>query len=454
MPGKVCFPDMTCKVIDAGRLQLLDLIGRGGYGAVYRARSLSTNTPRLYAVKVQPKSPAGSTKAVYLSREIEHHMTLSSHPNVITIHRVVQDATYVYLVMDYCPGGDMWRAIVGRQVFARNDFLVRSVFLQLIDTVAACHELGIYHRDLKPNNILISHDCNHVFITDFGLSTKTDKNMTFNAGTAQYKSPECANPQRDLDYYSTARSDIWALGVILLNMLTGRKPWGSPTVEDEFYKQFHNNPDYLREVFPISQEAEDILRIVLCLDEQDVISLSSLRRIVENTRTFFMTEEEVANAGACVKHIARSYLRPRRQVEQYREPEKDESNSLEDDSDDSDEHSIGIRSRSLLAVEEGRIPVFHTPLGVSRNVGPHLAVPVVCVDPKHPDPSLPAPSVPKSSKSISSQNTGPSPYRTPLTSSANSEMRGWMRGTAEGILQSGLSLRQSVRRMVSNVKGF
>lgn len=180
---------MNGRVVDSGRVQLLNRIGHGGWGVVYRARDLS-DTPSAYrAVKVILKPTPKSKRYMFLGREIDSHYRVTGNPHIITIHRAFEDDKYLYILLDYCPGGDMWRAIMDRAAFARNSGLLKLAFLQMIDAVQACHDKGIYHRDIKPNNILVSANCTKVYLTDFGLSTQTKQSFSHGVGTRQYKSP-------------------------------------------------------------------------------------------------------------------------------------------------------------------------------------------------------------------------------------------------------------------------
>ena len=181
---------MTCQFVDDGRIQMLDRVGKGGWGVVYRARDLSAKeSQQIVAVKVILKPSHKSFRSKFLLREIENLRTMSKDSKVVGMRRVFTDKIFVYIVLDYCPGGDMWRAIADHQIFARNDERLRNVFLQLIDAVAACHKRGIYHRDLKPNNVLITVDLARVVLSDFGLSTRAKHTGTFRTGTGPYKSP-------------------------------------------------------------------------------------------------------------------------------------------------------------------------------------------------------------------------------------------------------------------------
>lgn len=176
---------MSSRVIDGGRIQLLDVVGRGSFGTVYCAQDLASSTPELLAVKVVPKLRGNPTRQW---KEIMLHKTVCDHKNVVTLRRVIHDEGYIYIVMDFCPSGDLWDA-VREGLYWRNDALVRGVFLQLIDALESCHQQGIYHRDLKPNNILVNKDGTEVFLTDFGLASKGKQSTSFGVGTHQFRSP-------------------------------------------------------------------------------------------------------------------------------------------------------------------------------------------------------------------------------------------------------------------------
>lgn len=219
---------------------------------------------------------------------------------------MVQDKEHLFLIMDYLPGGTLLNLFTQR-TFARNDAFVKHMFLQLIDAVHYCHERGVYHRDLKPENILLNRDRTKLFVTDFGLSTETRYSKCFNTGTRQYMSPECIN--RNVDSYSCKRNDIWAIGVILFNMITGRNPWSSASFDDQHFQHYLCNPLYFGTRFPISKAATYLLRRMLCPDPDDCIDLEEVYSLVKEVDTFFMTDAEIARAPKTCQFVAK-YLRP------------------------------------------------------------------------------------------------------------------------------------------------
>jgi serine/threonine protein kinase len=182
---KVMMPNMSGRVINQGRIKLLSQIGRGSFGVVYNAVDMTTPIPKLLAVKVLLKSNR-NVKSQY--REFLMHHAVSDNENIVKFHRVLQDSQYFYIVLDFLPGGDMWGAIRAGEYW-RKDELVREVFLKLIDGLQHCHNQGVYHRDMKPNNILVGEDPSHVCISDFGLAAKAKQSQSFGVGTTQFRSP-------------------------------------------------------------------------------------------------------------------------------------------------------------------------------------------------------------------------------------------------------------------------
>lgn len=183
-------PNFTGRIINGGQYQLVKELGAGAYGVVYKAIGLMPSASgKEFAIKVLRKASMTRRNRRHARREIILHRAMGVHPNVITMHDAFEDDDYVFIVLDYCPGGDLFGKICEEKVFYRDDELVKLVFLQLIDAVHAGHRRRIFHRDLKPENILISEDCNEVFVADYGLATTAQVSETFGCGSSYYMSP-------------------------------------------------------------------------------------------------------------------------------------------------------------------------------------------------------------------------------------------------------------------------
>jgi serine/threonine-protein kinase len=209
---------MQQKILN-NRYELEQKIGEGGMARVYRGRDTRLN--RQIAVKVLHSHYADD--ASFLQRF--HHEAQAAanlrHPNIVDVYDVGQDGDIHYIVMEYVPGNDL------KALIARNGPLPIEQAVSIAEAVAsgleAAHRVGMVHRDIKPQNIIIGSG-EQVKITDFGIAKSslstamTETGVTF--GTADYISPEQARGQP-----ATPRSDIYSLGVTLYEMLTGRLPF-------------------------------------------------------------------------------------------------------------------------------------------------------------------------------------------------------------------------------------
>ena len=186
-------PPAIGTIIDNGTLELVSVLGHGGYGVVYRAvdlRSPTLDGPS-YAVKCLLHTPtrnAGRQRRLHM-QEIALHQLASVHPNVVTLHRVIEEEDCTFIVMDLCPDGDLFGQILQKRRYLGRDDLIRHVFLQLLDAVNYCHSLGIYHRDLKPENVLCFNGGMRLAITDFGLATTEKVSEEFRTGSVYHMSP-------------------------------------------------------------------------------------------------------------------------------------------------------------------------------------------------------------------------------------------------------------------------
>ncbi|KAJ3853571.1 serine/threonine protein kinase, negative regulator of sexual conjugation and meiosis [Lentinula lateritia] len=306
------FPDFAGHLLDNGRFKLIEPLGSGAYGKVYKAIDLTSpcENPKYFAVKCLLRPRFGSRHEDFQLREFTLHRLVSSHPNIVGFHKVLYDQTYVYVVLDLCLGGDLFAAITERKALRQNNELIKSIFIQLLDAVHHCHENGVYHRDLKPENILCSKDGRRIYLADFGLSTQNKVSEDFGCGSSYYMSPECIGKEFKHGRYSTRHSDIWSLGVILTNMIAGRNPWRYAMTTDDCFSAFLYNRDFLRSVLPISDQANLILKRIFHLNPLNRISIPDLRREILEVDTFFMSEDELHRSSDVVRTAAANYAAP------------------------------------------------------------------------------------------------------------------------------------------------
>ncbi|KAL1837694.1 hypothetical protein VTJ49DRAFT_3506 [Mycothermus thermophilus] len=261
-------------------LRLTGIVGTGAYGVVYSAVDVKTGAR--YAVKCLSKYNADGTpldrrQAAFQTREIRLHHLASSHPNVVSILKIVDCPDCIYVVLEYCPEGDLFYNITERGQYVGKDDLAKKAFLQILDAVEHCHRLGIFHRDLKPENVLVSDNGETVKLADFGLATSSDRSEDYGCGSTFYMSPECLDPSSSRPFYYCAPNDVWSLGVILVNLTCGRNPWKQASQEDSTYRAFTKNRDFLKTILPVSDELNDILARIFTRNPDERITLPELR---------------------------------------------------------------------------------------------------------------------------------------------------------------------------------
>ncbi|KAI9438600.1 kinase-like protein [Lactarius indigo] len=286
-------PPAVGTLIDDGNLELVGVLGYGGYGVVYRAVDVGSTSPESpsYAVKCLLHTPtrnAARQRRLHM-QEITLHQLASVHPNVVTLHRVIEEEDCTFIVMDYCPDGDLFGQILHKRRYLGRDDLIKHVFLQLLEAVEFCHSSGIYHRDLKPENVLCLNGGLRLAITDFGLATTEKVSDEFRTGSVYHMSPECQGGSfAPSGTYSPPFNDIWSLGIILLNLITGRNPWKSASSSDPTFQAYLQDPvSFLPSVLPISAEVNEILLRTLDINWQNRISLRELRRAIKGVSTFY-----------------------------------------------------------------------------------------------------------------------------------------------------------------------
>lgn len=205
------------------RYELEEKIGDGGMAAVYRGRDLRLN--RVVAIKIL--HPHHAADLNFRKRFIHEAQSAANlrHPSIVDIYDEGEEERQHYIVMEFVDGSDLKSMILRYKQLPVQQVL--QIAAAIADGLDAAHQLGMVHRDVKPQNILVTHD-GTAKITDFGIAksslstAQTDTGVTF--GTADYISPEQARGQP-----ATAQSDIYALGVTVYEALTGQLPFTGDT---------------------------------------------------------------------------------------------------------------------------------------------------------------------------------------------------------------------------------
>jgi len=225
-------PSPPESIKNIGPYRLVSQIGQGGSGDVYLA--IDTRLDRQVALKLMAADFTGDTDRTSRFRQEARTTSTLNHPNIVTIFEIGEVDSRHYIATEYVEGETL-RARLASHFLELTETL--SIVTQLIDALAAAHAAGIIHRDIKPENIIVRRD-GLVKVLDFGIAKLTSPDANAHAdhlttrtgmvmGTAAYMSPEQARGQK-VDH----RTDIFSVGVLLYEMLSGRKPFEGETWSD------------------------------------------------------------------------------------------------------------------------------------------------------------------------------------------------------------------------------
>ena len=241
--------------------ELIYVLGTGAFGKVrlYRDR---TNNELLYAIKTLKKEGITKTQYELIQSEISILSKLD-HPNIVKYFGTFEDDFYLHIMMEYLNGQDLFKIITLKDYTKIEEKDMSQIIYKLFKTLIFLHTKNIVHRDIKPENILFSNkkDYSTLRIIDFGLATQTVKD-TKSVGTPYYMSPEL------IDGISVPKSDVWSVGVIMYQMLTGKFPFNSSGDKNNLLDNIKKNPyntKYLEEV-EYSDEVKDLIAKILVKD--------------------------------------------------------------------------------------------------------------------------------------------------------------------------------------------
>lgn len=244
-------------------------IGRGGMSVVYQARDVRLN--RRVAVKVLPPELAyDAAIRLRFTREAQTSALLA-HPHIVPIYDVGERDGLAYFVMAFVGGGNL-ATLLGREP-RQSIEETRRVLREICDALAYAHLRGVIHRDIKPDNILLDADGGggRAVVTDFGIARAMEAgarltNTGIAVGTPAYMSPEQAVGEREID----GRSDLYALGVLGYQMLTGRVPFTAGNTMSLLLKHVNERPRPIAELRPDApRPLRDAIERALMKDPED-----------------------------------------------------------------------------------------------------------------------------------------------------------------------------------------
>jgi tRNA A-37 threonylcarbamoyl transferase component Bud32 len=224
--------------VDFGGYELLEELGRGGMGVVYKARQKSLG--RVVALKMILPTQLPTEQAVLRFQAEARAAARLRHPNVVAVHEVGELHGQPYFTMDYVEGRELGAVAAGQPMEPRA---AARLMAQVAGAVEHLHQHGIVHRDLKPSNILVDQE-GHPYVTDFGLALACggDSQLTQSGmivGTPSYMAPEQAAGRRQA---VGPGADVYSLGAILYELATGRPPFDEPTPLETLVQVLEGEP--------------------------------------------------------------------------------------------------------------------------------------------------------------------------------------------------------------------
>jgi aurora kinase, other len=251
--------------------ELTRLLGDGSLSTVVAATSTRSHFP--VAIKVYHRDRLTNLNHRQIAREIEVHAALLPHPNIITLYAAFEDAAGIYLVQELAPSGDLYGSLFKRGGYFTEAAVATTVLPGVLAAITHAHSLGILHRDIKSENILIASD-GTIKLADFGLAINLSKDQPVSrVGTLDYMPPEIVTLPRSgapipaLPHHQSKTSlpyglpaDIWCIGILVYELLVGAPPFETASKEATYIRIAKVEPSLPSH---LSEEAKSFLTITL-----------------------------------------------------------------------------------------------------------------------------------------------------------------------------------------------
>jgi serine/threonine-protein kinase len=262
-----------------GRYEVISELGRGAMGVVYKAADPVLN--RIVAVKTINLLLAQDERKEYEARFYQEAKAAGglSHPNIVTIYDLGNSGDVVYMAMEFLEGQELREQIGEAQQLPIRKSI--SIAAQVASGLGYAHERGIVHRDVKPANIMILGD-DQAKLTDFGIARMRSADVRTQTGM-RLGSPKYMSPEQVIGKRNDHRADIFSLGVVLYEMLTGKAPFSGDSLESLMYQTLHFVPPPPSRVNPDIPQILDLI-IAKMLEKAPEDRYQSARELADDLR--------------------------------------------------------------------------------------------------------------------------------------------------------------------------
>jgi len=209
------------------RYQLLERLGAGGMSDVFRARDLMLE--RSVAIKVLHENYSNDTDFQQRFRQEARAAANLSHPNIVTVHDFGFDHNQLFIVMEHIPGKDLKTLLRQRGRYSVEDAI--PLIVQACAGIGYAHRAGLVHCDIKPHNMIVTPD-GRLKVTDFGIARAMSTILPDERADVVWGSPQYFAPEQAVGEPPSPASDVYSLGVVLYEVLTGALPFTAPTSEE------------------------------------------------------------------------------------------------------------------------------------------------------------------------------------------------------------------------------
>jgi eukaryotic-like serine/threonine-protein kinase len=281
--------------------EILEVIGHGGMGVVYKARQIGLN--RIVALKMILAGASASPQSLARFRAEAEAVAQLGHPNIVQIYEIGEQNGCPYLALEYISGGSLAQQLDGTPVPTKQ---AAELVMSLARAVHHAHQRGIVHRDLKPANVLLLADGTPK-IADFGLAKRADADQAHTQTGAILGSPSYMAPEQAAGFIHKIGppTDVYALGVILYELLTGRAPFKGASLMETIEQVREHDPAPPRSLQPrIPRELEIIC--LKCLEKQTHRRYESAAALADDLHAFLRGDPITAHSATLLDQVTRT----------------------------------------------------------------------------------------------------------------------------------------------------